>query len=84
MARLKCFRRFRIGPPQVSLNLLPMDFNRRGILFAMIIMKENQRNKYFEIECKLLLTNLDNYNFDVTQTMANFEKKGFQSYFGIF
>ena len=45
----KMHRRFWIGPPQVSLNLLPTEFNRRGILLTIAIMKEKQQNNLFEI-----------------------------------
>ena len=45
--------RFRIGPPQVSLNLLPPEFHRQGILLTFAIMKEKQQNNLFEIECML-------------------------------
>ena len=40
-------RRFRIGPPQVSLNLLPPEFHRRGILLTIANMKEKQLNNIF-------------------------------------
>ena len=48
-------RRFRIGPPQVSLNLLPPEFHRRGFLLTFAIMKEKQHNNLFEIEWELLV-----------------------------
>ena len=44
-------RLFRIGPPQVFLNLLPPEFHRRGILLTFAIMKEKQQNNLFKIEC---------------------------------
>ena len=51
LAFLKILRRFRIGPPkihkqfridpsQVSLDLLPPELQRRGILLTIAIMKE--------------------------------------------
>ena len=43
-------RRFLIGPPQVYLNLLPLEFHRRGVLLTIAnIMKEKQQNNLFEI-----------------------------------
>ena len=45
----KMHRRFHIGPPQVSLNLLPQEFNSLGILLTIAIMKEKQQNNLFEI-----------------------------------
>ena len=46
----KMHRRFCICPPQVSLDLLPPEFNRRGILLIIAVMKGKQQKNLFEIE----------------------------------
>ena len=41
----KVHGQFRNVPPQVSLNLLPLEFHIRGILSTIAIMKEKQHKK---------------------------------------
>ena len=45
-------RLFPIGLPQFSLNILPPEFNRQGILLTISIMKEKHENNQFGKECK--------------------------------
>ena len=47
LALLELKKRFRIGPHQVSLNSCPPEFNRRGILLTIAIMKEKQQEKNY-------------------------------------
>ena len=44
----KMHTRFCIGRPQVSLNLLPPKFQKRGILLTIAIMKEKQKTTYLK------------------------------------
>ena len=53
----KIHRRFCIGPPQVSLNLLPPELHRRGIMLTIASMKEKQQNTYLKSSCNYFITN---------------------------
>ena len=57
-------RQFRIGPAQVSLNLLPPEFNRREILLTIAIMKEKQQEILLGVPKKCpFLSQLDWRNY---------------------
>ena len=53
----KVHGQFRNVPPQVSLNLLPLEFHIRGILSTIAIMKEKQHKNLFQIEWNIYILN---------------------------
>ena len=64
----KMHRRFHIGPYQVSLNLLPPEFYRWGILLPIAIMKEKQQNNLVEIECPIFCKRSNQFGANLMST----------------